>query len=467
MGSAQPGSTPPRKTQVRPCDLIETDGTIARNDFDSTLAGASVLIVDDEPGMRNFLTKTLGPRVKRLEEASSAAEAAAKIDAAHFDLVVLDNIMPGTTGLDWLTEQRRRGFLADTIMITAYADLKTAIAALRVGVADFVLKPFRANQILSAVARTLDRKFLRRDNVLLRRELQADSGQLLGNSPALNEVRQIMMKLAPLPTPVLFTGESGTGKELAARHMHAVSDRAEAPFVAVNCATIAPDRITVELFGEIGADNVLRPGLLLLADGGTLLFDEVAQMPEALQAALLRVLEDKRVRPVGAEREIPLDLRFLFATNGDLEAALADGRIRADLYHRINVVGIHLPRLYDRSEDIVELAAHFMARFSRDLGMPPLALDEETLLKLRRYRWPGNVRELRNLIERSVILGAFPDDFAGTGAVTGGQAVENLDLIAQRHIMHVLDLCDGNRAEAARRLGISRKTIDRKIASWA
>ncbi|MGX9356143.1 sigma-54-dependent transcriptional regulator [Roseobacteraceae bacterium S113] len=442
---------------------------MASGDFDSTMMGAAVLIVDDEPGMRNFLSKTLGPRVKRLEEASSAAEATAKIDATHFDLVVLDNIMPGQTGLDWLTEQRRRGFFADAILITAYADLETAITALRVGVADFVLKPFRANQILSAVERTLDRKFLRRDNVLLRRELRSEGvhGQLLGSSPALDEVRQIVTKLAPLPTPVLFTGESGTGKELAARHMHAVSDRAEAPFVAVNCAAIAPDRMAAELFGEIDASNTLKPGLLLLADGGTLLFDEVAQMPEALQAALLRVLEDKRVRPVGGERDIPLDLRFLFATNADLEKVVEEGRMRSDFYHRINVVGIHLPPLYDRSEDIVTLASHFMMRFSQELGMPPLALDEDTLLKLRRYKWPGNVRELRNLIERSVILGGFPDDFAGTGQVTGDRAVENLDLVAQRHIMHILDLCDGNRAEAARRLGVSRKTIDRKMATWA
>lgn len=190
-------------------------------------------------------------------------------------------------------------------------------------------------------------------------------------------------------------------------------------------------------------------------------------MPAPLQAALLRVLEDQRVRPVGGEREIPLNLRFLFATNADLEDAVKARSFRADLYHRINVVQIAMPPLRDRSEDIVALAALFVAQFSRSLGMPKLTLDEETLLNLRRYRWPGNVRELRNMIERSVILGAFPDEFAGSGVVTGTQAIENLDLVMQRHILHVLDLCDGNRAEAARRLGVSRKTIDRKMAVWA
>lgn len=435
----------------------------------ATLAGASVLVIDDEPGMRNFLTKILSPRVKRVEQAGSPKEASQRLDEAHFDLVILDNIMPGGTGLDWITEQRRKGFFADTILITAYADLETAIAALRAGVGDFVLKPFRANQILGAAARTLDRKNLRRDNTLLRRELRADhaGGQLLGASSAMGTARDMLSRLAQLPTPVLFTGESGTGKELAARYLHQRSDRAEHPFVAVNCATIPPDRIAAELFGQVADDGSLKPGLLLLADGGTLFLDEVAQMPEPLQAGLLRVLEDQRIRPVGAEREIPLSLRFLFATNADLEAAVAAGRFRADLFHRINVMRVDMPPLRDRSEDIVELAAHFMSQFATTLGMPSLALDEDTLLKLRRYDWPGNVRELKNLIERSVILGAFPEEFAGSGAVTGSQAIENLDLVVKRHIMHMLDLCGGNRAEAARRLGVSRKTIDRKLAVWS
>ena len=437
--------------------------------YGTSLVGASILVIDDEPGMRHFLTKTLEPRVKRVEAVGSPAQASKALDEAQYDLVIIDNLMPGGTGLDWLTEQKRKGFFADAILITAYADLETAIAALRAGVSDFVLKPFRANQILSAVARTLDRKYLQRDNTLLRRELSSGTGhgKLLGNSEPMEDVRAMLTRLAPLPTPVLFTGASGTGKEMAARHLHDASDRAEAPFVPVNCATIQPDRFAEELFGVVAAEDRLKPGLLLLADGGTLLLDEIAQMPETVQAALLRVLEDKKVRPVGAEREIPLNVRFLFATNDDIEASVAAGRFRADLYHRIHVVKIHMPPLKDRMDDIVELAAHFMTRFSASLAMPSLELDEETLLKLRRYDWPGNVRELRNLIERSVILGAFPEEFSGGGSVTGMQAIENLDLVVQRHILRMLDLCGGNRAEAARRLGVSRKTIDRKMAVWS
>lgn len=433
------------------------------------IAGASVLVVDDEPGMRNFLSKILTPRVKRLEEACSPVAASRLLDSEHFDLVILDNVMPGMSGLDWIAEQRRKGFFADVIMITAYADLETAITALRAGVSDFVLKPFRANQIVGALERTLDRTFLRRDNALMRRELLADQarGPLLGTSPALEAVRDLIAKLARLPTPVLFTGDSGTGKELAARHLHKLSERADKPFVAVNCAAIAPDHMVTELFGQVHQGEQLSPGLLLLADGGTIFLDEVGQMSEPLQAALLRVFEDMKLRPVGAERQIPVNLRFVFATNADLEKAVAQGRFRADLYHRMSVMKVDMPLLKDRSEDIVQLAAHFMIQFSKVLGLPALELNEETLLKMRRYDWPGNVRELRNLIERSVILGEFPDEFAGHGSLSGDEAIENLELVAQRHILHILDLSDGNRAEAARRLGVSRKTIDRRIASWS
>ncbi|WP_416367889.1 sigma-54-dependent transcriptional regulator [Tritonibacter mobilis] len=444
--------------------------SVIRDEYSESLSSASILVIDDEPGMRHFMTKILEPRCKRVEQAASAAEASDILDKAHFDLIVLDNIMPGKTGLDWVAEQRRVGLFADTILVTAYADLDTAIQALRIGIADFVLKPFRANQILNAVARALDRKYLRRENYLLKHELSAEKssarGRLLGKSAAIEKVRKMLQRLAPLPTPVLFTGASGTGKEIAARTLHSLSDRAEQPFVAINCASLSPDRLAEELFGVVDAQDRRRDGLFLHADGGTLFLDEVAQMPEQVQAALLRVLEDQKVRPVGAERDIPLNLRFLLATNADLPQAVEEGKFRADLYHRINVVNIEMPALKERIEDIVELAALFMDQFALSLGMPALELDEETLLKFSRYAWPGNVRELRNLIERSVILGAFPEEFSGTGSVIGAAAVENLDMVMQRHIMHVLDACDGNRAEAARRLGVSRKTVDRKCASW-
>ena len=439
--------------------------------YGDALSEASILIVDDEPGMRNFLYKTLSVRCKRVEQAISATAATSLLDNAHFDLVILDNIMPDKTGLDWLAEQRKLGFFADTILITAYADLDTAIRALRAGVTDFVLKPFRANQILTAISRALDRKKLQRENYLLRHELSAEypvaKGRLLGHSAKIAAVRQILEKVAPLQTSVLFTGASGTGKEIAARTLHLMSDRAERPFVPVNCATIAPEHMASNLFGQVEDGERTKDGLFLHANGGTLFLDEIAQMPMAAQAALLRVLEDRRIRPVGSEREIPMDIRVLFATNADLQQAVEAGTFRADLYHRINVMRIDMPTLAEREEDVVELAAMFMKSISRSLGMPALTLDADVLLKMRRYSWPGNVRELRNMIERSVILGEFPDEFAGGRSNSALDPSEALEAIEQRHIMFILDQCDGNRAEAARRLGVSRKTIDRKLAQWA
>ncbi|MFB9149701.1 sigma-54-dependent transcriptional regulator [Roseovarius ramblicola] len=441
-----------------------------RDDYGESLARAAILVVDDEPGMRNFLTRTLGPRCRHFELARSCSEAGDILDQVHFDLVILDNAMPDKTGLDWLEEQRRVGLFAETILITASADLDTAIKALRAGVSDFVLKPFCANQILNSVAHALDRKYLARDNYLLRHELSGGGGtargRLLGNSQAIRAVRDLLARLAPMPTPVLFTGPSGTGKEVAARTLHALSERADKPFVAINCATFSETHIAEELFGVIEDGTRRKDGLLFHAEGGTLLLDEVAQLPAPVQAALLRVLEDRRVRSIGSEREVPLDLRFLFATNADLEAEVTAGRFRDDLYHRINIVNVAMPCLRDRKEDIAELAALFMSEFVTTLGMPALELNDEVLLKLSRYDWPGNVRELRNLIERSVILGQFPAEFEGQGRVSGVQAIETLEMVEQRHILAVLDACGGNRAEAARRLGVARKTVDRKCAAW-
>ncbi len=437
----------------------------SQHHIDRAIRHVSILVVDDEPGMRNYLTRTLEPRCKKVMAAASAEEASQLLDAHHFDLVLLDNVMPGQSGLDWLEEQRRVGLFAEAILMTAYADLETAIHAMRVGASDFVLKPFRSNQILNAVNRCMVQKYLRRENFLLKYELQADSlaarGRLIGTSPGIESVRKTLERVAPMPTPVMFTGASGTGKEIAARTLHAMSDRANAPFVPINCASVSPARLSKDLFGDASQD-----GLLVHASGGTLFLDEVAELPLPMQAELLRVIEDGRLRPEGSEREMPLNLRFVFATNADLGAAMSAGTFRQDLYHRINVVNIHMPRLRDRVGDIPELAELFMGKFSRQLGVEPLALTEQVLLSLARYDWTGNVRELKNLIERSLILGEFPPEFAGLPDGEDNEPVESLHAVERRHILTVLEACGGNRAEAARRLGVSRKTIDRKCSMW-
>ena len=434
---------------------------------EDALAQISVLVVDDEPGMRNFLVRTLGPLCRRIEEAASAKDASRLLDSQSFDLVILDNVMPGQSGLDWLAEQRGVGLFSEAILMTAYADLDTAIHAVRVGAADFVLKPFRSNQILNAVRRCITQRVLQRENSLLKYELSVEGaaarGRLLGRSPRIEAVRNSLQRVARVDTPVLLMGETGTGKEIAARTLHAMSDRADKPFVPINCANFSADGAAVRLFGEVGQGR--NDGLLSLASSGTIFLDEIAELPLSVQAMLLRVIEDGRIRPVGSDREIALNLRFICATNADLQAEVDKGHFRRDLFHRINVMSLHMPPLRERVGDIADLAEMFMGRLSRDLGVAPLPLGEGILLKLAGYAWPGNVRELRNLIERSLILGEFPREFAGSEADVE-EAVESLHVMERRHILAVLEACGGNRAEAARRLGISRKTIDRKCAMW-
>lgn len=444
-------------------------------EFGPWLARASILVVDDEPGMRNFLVKILGSRCKLIQEAADAQEASRKLDNQHFDVVILDNVMPEKTGLEWLAEQRSAGFFSDVILMTAYADLETAIGALRAGAVDFVLKPFRSNQLLNAVARCLDQTRLQRENYVLRHELESPSHQvflrskLIGNSAVIQRVRETISRVAPLPTSVLFTGESGTGKEVAARSLHSLSNRADKPFVPVNCGAIPPDVIESELFGHLKGSftgaRVAREGLFMYAQDGTLFLDEIGDLPYMQQSKLLRVLEDRRVRPVGSEREIPFDARFIFATNADLQSRVKAGSFRADLYFRINVMQIELPPLRQRGEDVQQLTALFMREISQQFGMSPVVMDDKVRASLARYEWPGNIRELRNLIERTVILGAFPEDFERSPAEddNGGQSLAEME---RRHILAVLRETAGDREEAARRLGISRKTVDRKCASW-
>ncbi len=457
--------------------------------FDQALREASILVIDDEPGMRNFLDRTLRPRCRHLDLAASVEEATGLLDAAHFDIVILDNIMGGKRGVDWLAEQRDTGFLPAAILITAYADLETAIQALQAGAADFVLKPFRSNQILNAVARCLDRMQLQRENTVLRHELKASSDlillrdKLIGESPAIEDIRATIARVAPLPSSVLLTGQSGTGKEVAARMIHELSDRAAKPFVPVNCAAMPSDMVESELFGHVkgaftGAQNG-REGLFLHARGGTLFLDEIGDLPLPTQGKLLRVLEDRKVRPVGAERELPVDLRFVFATNVDLEKAVAEGRFRADLFFRINIVSLHMPPLKERGRDALDLADLFMQKLSLQLGTPPLPLTEEVRRAIAAYDWPGNVRELRNFIERSLILGRFPPDFLRTaptpsmagqpsGSGPAPEAIGALTLadMERSHILGTLERCGGDRDAAASLLGISRKTIDRRLRDW-
>ncbi|UWQ28136.1 sigma-54 dependent transcriptional regulator [Leisingera sp. M523] len=435
---------------------------------------ASILIVDDEPGMRNFLVKTLRPLCRLVDEAENTEAAAALLNTRQYDVMILDNIMPGQKGLEWLAEQRRDGGFTDTILITAYADLQTAIDALRAGASDFILKPFRSNQILNALRRCLETARLKRENMLLRRELETTGAgrrrrrELVGTSPAIARVCSTLDRVAQVSTPVLITGASGTGKEVAARHLHMRSNRAGAPFVPVQCGAIPADVIEYELFGHApgafpGAPAG-REGLLASAQGGTVFFDEIGELSPSAQSTLLRVLEDGRIRPIGTERTVQLDLRFVMSSSRALAEAVDAGSFRADLLFRINVIDIAMPPLRERGSDIIDLAELFLTEIAAQLQLPPLALPAGVKSALLRHDWPGNIRELRNFIERSLIFGSFSLDTLAPARPAA--SILPLEEVERREILQALEAVGGNRSEAARQLGVSRKTIDRKCAAW-
>jgi DNA-binding NtrC family response regulator len=439
----------------------------------------AVLVVDDEEGMRSFLTRALKGVVGLVEAAPSAERAQELFNRFHFDVVVLDHALPGKTGVEWLEELRAAGATCDVILITAFADLDTAINAVRAGAADFILKPFRLDQMMNALKRCFERQGMARENFVLRRTLDERAGVegVIGQSDAIQALRSMVRRLAPMPSTVLIQGESGSGKEVVARALHQLSPRSARPFVAVNCAAVAAELFESELFGHTkgaftGAAEA-RNGLFYYAQGGTLFLDEISELPPAIQTKLLRVLEDRRVRPVGSNREVPVDVRIIAATNRNLADQVAAGNFREDLYYRLDVVGVRVPPLRERPEDIAPLARHFMDSLAVHLGVPPLPFARPVLDVLTAYHWPGNARELRNFVERSLILGAFPLDSlaqhdleAEVEQQPAGDGVELLADVEKRHILALLREAGGNKTEAARRLGISRKTLERKCALW-
>ncbi len=443
----------------------------------------AVLIVDDEPGMRNFLQRALTPKCALLEVADSVELAEKLRQRYHFDLMIIDIRLPGFSGLEWLQQLREQGTHTDVIFMTAYADLETAITALRIGAADFILKPFRLEQMLTAIDRCLAQQRMERDNFLLRRQVQKafPMNGMVGKSTAISEIYETIMRVAPTSTTILIEGETGSGKELVARAIHKMSKRSGA-FVPINCGSISPELLESELFGHLkgaftGAHST-REGLFSYARDGTVFLDEISEMPLSMQTKLLRVLEQRLIRPVGADREIPINVRVIAATNRKLTEDVETGKFRRDLFYRLNVLTIRVPALRDRSEDIPELAEYFSRSMAADLGVPPIPMNHNEIVRLQAYHWPGNVRELKNVIERSLLLGELPSECCAEGhestptcddlaLYSQGYPIQwKLEEVEKHHILRVLEAADGNKSEAARRLGISRKTLERKLALW-
>jgi two-component system response regulator HydG len=444
------------------------------------------LVVDDDRSMCELLQAGLVRRGFEVTWRTSAAEALAAMSEGDFDVIVTDLNMPGTNGLELCERVTANRPDVPVVVITAFGSLDTAVAAIRAGAYDFITKPFEMDVLRLTLDRAVQHHRLR-DEVKRLRQAVTESrgfGEILGSSPPMRQVLDLVNRAAESDATALITGESGTGKELVARALHQHSRRHDGPFIAVSCAAMPEALLESELFGHArGAftdAKIPRTGLLLQASGGTLLLDEIGDMPLELQPKLLRALEDRRIRPLGENSERPFDVRLVCATNRDLEADVEEKRFRADLFYRINVIHIELPPLRERDGDVLPLAQHFVQHFSRAVGKPVAGVSTAAAEKLLAYSWPGNVRELRNCIERAVALTRFEEiavedlpekvqNYRRSRVVVDLDDTEHLasmEEVERRYILRVLEAAGGQRTRAAQILGLDRKTLYRKLERW-
>ena len=444
---------------------------------------ATIVVVDDDHEMASVLCDLLGEAGYRALSANSAAEALTLVNQNDPDLLISDLRMSGMTGHELQLELKRTYPNLPVIIITAFGSIPTAVESMKLGAFDYITKPFANSELLLVVSRALENRQLRQEVRRLRGELARSYGlpNIVAADPKMLAVLEMIEQVADSPASILITGESGTGKDLIARALHFSSSRREAPFIPINCAAIPENLIESELFGFVrGAFTDARQGktgLFVAARGGTLFLDEIGEMPLPLQPKLLRVIDDKRVRPLGATEETPIDVRIVVATNTDLDRAIDEGAFRSDLYYRIATVTLAVPPLRDRPKDLPLLIKHFLARASAEAGKPTLRLEPDAMECLMRYRWPGNVRELQNAIQRGVILchndrltvKDLPPRVVGTG-IPSAKLFEDvvarrvsLDQVERDYVRSVLEAVNGNKTEAAAILKIDRKTLYRKL----
>jgi two-component system, NtrC family, response regulator AtoC len=445
-----------------------------------------VLVVDDDAEMCSMLEGALGRRGFAVTSRTAADQAFALLAEADFDAVITDLQMKGMNGLELCERISQNRPDIPVLVMTAFGSFETAVAAIRVGAYDFITKPVDMEPLRLALERAVRHRALTREVRLLRQAVREARRfeELIGTSPAMGQVYDLIERVAEVDATVLITGESGTGKEMVARAIHRRSKRSAGRFVAVNCAAVPEALLESELFGhEKGAftdARTARSGLFVEASGGTLFLDEIGELPVALQSKLLRALQERTVRPVGASREVPFDARLLAATNRDLESAVEERRFRDDLYYRINVVNLALPPLRARGGDVLLLAQHFLDHFTRMFDKPVTGIAPAAADKLQAYSWPGNVRELANCIERAVALTRFAElvvedlpekirAYARSHVVVAGSdptELVPLEAVERRYILHVLDAVGRNRTLAAQTLGLDRKTLYRKLKSY-
>jgi DNA-binding NtrC family response regulator len=462
-----------------------------------------VLVVDDHARARESVADVLRAADYVVDACASAIEALNRLAASPFDVIVTDLQMPGMNGLEFIREVERRRLNVQILMITAHGSVAAAVEAMRLGAFDFIEKPFHAQALERSVAQACDRRRLYSvatgvppagswENTTSNRtrgsETPAATATMIGSSPVMHELRERIAQIAATDETVLICGESGTGKELVAQTIHALSRRSAGPLVSLNCPVLSAQLTESELFGHkrgafTGADSD-RTGRFELADGGSILLDEVTEIDLGLQAKLLRVLQERTFERVGSSETVSVDVRVLATTNRDLPAEITAGRFRADLYYRLAVVPVVVPPLRDRPGDVLELADHFLRHAEQRLGRRPFELDPEARDVLTKYRWPGNVRELQNVVTRACVLNQGQPIAADQlrpwlGETAANAGVENkdgssnelpvgltLDEAERRLIVATLERFDGHRAKTAEALGIGVRTLSGKLRQY-
>jgi DNA-binding NtrC family response regulator len=447
-----------------------------------------ILVVEDDTTLRLTLGEVLGKQGYQVDLAEDGARGLACFRRQNYELVMLDLHLPDTHGLEVMKAMREADEGVLVVVMTAYPEVRTAVASVKAGAYDYLNKPFELEDLKEVVRRALETRRLRLEVERLRISARQPGPLegMIGTSVAFLAMVEVTRRIAAAPrVPVLIRGESGTGKERIAQAIHSLSPRAGGPWVTLNCSALAEGLLESEMFGhEKGAftdAKAAKRGLLELADGGTLFLDEVGDLALSLQPKLLRALETQSFRRVGGQKELQVDVRFVAATNRDLEAMVKAGSFREDLYYRLNVGSIDVPPLRARREDILPLARHFLGEAAKIMGMREATLDPSVTPLLESYGWPGNARELRNVMERALILsggapiraGQLPKEIAGTpsgarvSVVPPGEgAILSLDEVEKHHIRRALEACRGNKTQAAKLLGITRLTLRTKIAEY-
>jgi len=442
-----------------------------------------ILVVDDEQDIRELVAGVLTDEGYGCRTAGDSTNALRMVDELRPSLVLLDVWLHGSPmdGLEVLDAIKEREPQLPVIIFSGHGNIDTAVSAISRGAVDFIEKPFEAERLLLLVGRATETERLRRENERLREGI-ALAEEFTGNSSAINNARATLKRVANTGSRVLITGPAGSGKEVAARLLHAWSPRADKAFVTVNSARITPERFEQELFGEEADGNLVRPGLLEMADGGTLYFDEVADMPLSTQARILRVLTEQSFVRVGGHRQVRVDVRVVSSTARDLEKEIAEKRFREDLFYRLNVVPVTVPSLADRREDIPPLADHFFTRYAREQGVQVPEISSEAMAALQAYDWPGNVRQLRNVVERTVILaprdrmeriepdmlpgeitGTSSDNGTGISTLMGVPLREARESFEREYLRIQIRRFSGNISKTAGFIGMERSALHRKL----